>query len=276
MRHRIGPLQAAWLAEIGVDPHWLGLLAAEGPPAAAAPPVIEADRTASRPAADVPASAPQQADRQVPRQAPHQADRIDSPVVDASSPLAAIERDIHACQACGLHAGRTQAVPGTGQCQSPMYLIIGEMPGVADDAAGKPFEGQAGTLLHAMLAGARLPDPDSAYLTNVLKCRPSGGRAAQADEVAACLPHLRRQIDILQPRFILVLGRLAARALLGTHESLEALRGREHHYALPDGATIPVWVTHHPASLLVRPAHKAQAWRDLAALARMARESAPH
>src|SRR5690606_29717542 len=163
-----------------------------------------------------------------------------------------------ACQACGLHANRARAVPGAGQDRNPLYLIIGEMPGVADDATGRPFEGQAGRLLRAMLAGARLPDPDAVYLTNVLKCRPPGGRAAHADEVAACMPHLQRQIDILRPRFILVLGRLAAQALLGTRESLDALRGREHRHVLADGSVMPVWVTHHPASLLVRPAHKAQ------------------
>jgi len=312
MSYRIGPLQAAWLAEIGVDPHWLGLLGAAAP--APRPPAAEAPRPAAEPrpavvpgtarpqsrvpaapAAAVPAVPPEQAGAatgpgtarpaeesppgQVEERFPGQTEENLPPATagadGAPSGLQALDQAILACTACGLHAGRTRAVPGDGQARSPEYLIVGEMPGIADDAAGRPFEGQAGDLLRAMLAGARLPRAESAYLTNVLKCRPPGGRAAQAAEVAACLPHLRRQIEILRPRHILVLGRLAANALLGTRAALEDLRGREHAYGLSDGSTIPVWVTHHPASLLLRPAHKAQAWADLLALARAARDPAP-
>ncbi|MER1966152.1 uracil-DNA glycosylase [Castellaniella sp. GW247-6E4] len=243
----ISSLQAAWLTEIGVDPQWLGLLGAEAP-------------SAPRPALGGQQTPP--------------VERPPAPPADAGASLEALDEAILACQACGLHAGRTRAVPGAGRTQSPEYLIVGEMPGAADDAAGRPFEGPAGSLLRAMLAGARVPDADSAYLTNVLKCRPTGGRMAQVAEVAACLPHLRRQIELLRPRHILVLGRLAARALLETRAALEDLRGHEHAYTLSDGSTIPLWVTHHPASLLVRPVYKAQAWMDLLALARAARDPA--
>ena len=286
MRIRIGPAQAAWLAEIGVDAHWLGLLTEPPAPVAraASPPTTQpcaspaagpdAPQLPAAPKAATPPLAPPAADaadgRSAPAAAPEEADRSRASTA-ALSDLEALERDILACETCGLHAGRTRAVPGAGRTEAPEYLIVGEMPGAADDAVGTPFEGQAGSLLRAMLAGTRLPRADSVYLTNVLKCRPPGGRAARAAEVAACLPHLRRQIEILRPRRILVLGRVAAQALLGTRATLDELRGHEHAYALSDGTAIGLWVTHHPASLLVRPALKAQAWADLVALARAVR-----
>uniref|UniRef100_UPI00333EA8A9 uracil-DNA glycosylase n=1 Tax=Castellaniella defragrans TaxID=75697 RepID=UPI00333EA8A9 len=280
MSPRLGQAQAAWLAEIGIDPHWLGLL---GPARRAAPraaggaaPVVPAMIAAPAVPAVAPAIPAAKVRPAMPAAPAGEADgQAQTPAADdQEGGLAAVDQAIQACQACGLHAGRAWTVPGIGQTDSPEYLIVGEMPGAADDVAGRLFEGQAGSLLRAMLAGARLPHSESAYLTNVLKCRPPGGRAAQAAEVAACLPHLRRQIEVLRPRHILVLGRLAAQALLGTRAPLAELRGRQHTYALSDGSTIALWVTHHPASLLVRPAHKAQAWADLAALARAARDPA--
>lgn len=180
--------------------------------------------------------------------------------------LAALHARILVCEACPLYTGRSHAVPGAGEVHMPDYLIVGEMPGVDDDMSGLPFQGAAGDLLQAMLASAGLAQK-TVFMSTVIKCRPSGGRTANATEVAACLPYLHQQIELLRPRHILALGRLAARAVLESRESLAALRGREHHYQTIEGLSIPVWVTHHPASLLLRPGHKAEAWRDLIQLA---------
>lgn len=273
----VTPLQEAWLTELGVDAQWLARLrqapdpgaapaaapvvsvaaspaTQEAPPAAAGPVSVAAllgsdalaqftrTKTGRRPAAVVPVQA--------------------SLDVSGVSDLAALHARILVCEACPLYTGRSHAVPGAGETLAPDYLIVGEMPGVDDDMSGLPFQGAAGDLLQAMLASAGLTQK-TVFMSTVIKCRPSGGRAAQATEVAACMPYLRQQIELLRPRHILALGRLAARAVLDTRESFAALRGQAHRYQTADGHAIPVWVTHHPASLLLRPAHKAEAWRDL-------------
>ena len=168
--------------------------------------------------------------------------------------------------------GATQAVPGEGP-EGDAIAIVGEQPGIEDDASGRPFQGDQGRLLAAMLAAARLPQGESAYLTHVVKCRAVGGREPSAQDIAACLPWLRRQIALLRPRWILALGRVAAQAVIGTDADLDALRGGPHRHVPGQGEPIPVWVTHPPASLLVRSAWKAEAWRDLAGLAAAVREA---
>ncbi len=163
------------------------------------------------------------------------------------------------------------AVPGGGQRDHPVYCVVGGQPGLEDTASGTPFQGDQGRLLRAILAAARLPQADSLYLTTVVKHRAAGGREPDAGEIAAALPALQRELAEVRPRWILALGRVAARALLGDDTDFEALRGTAQMWHGPQGESVPVWVTHHPSSLLVRSADKPAAWRDLVLLAQRVR-----
>ena len=161
------------------------------------------------------------------------------------------------CTACDLYKTRTQAVFGVGDEQAE-WLIIGEAPGADEDAQGEPFVGQAGKLLDAMLDAIGLQRGDKVYIANVLKSRPPGNRNPAPEEVAACMPYLERQIQLIQPKIILALGRFAVQSLLNTEESIGRLRGRVHQYQ-----GIPLVVTYHPAYLLRNLPDKERAWEDL-------------
>ncbi|MBW8329163.1 MAG: uracil-DNA glycosylase [Thiobacillus sp.] len=161
------------------------------------------------------------------------------------------------CTACKLAASRTQGVLGVGD-RNADWLIIGEAPGADEDAQGEPFVGQAGKLLDAMLASIGLKRGDNVYITNVLKSRPPGNRNPEPDEVAACRPYLLAQIELIQPKLILALGRFAAHSLLDTDEAIARLRGRVHSFC-----NVPLVVTYHPAYLLRNLPDKARAWEDL-------------
>jgi uracil-DNA glycosylase family 4 len=167
------------------------------------------------------------------------------------------------CRACRLCETRTQTVFGVGD-PDPHWMVIGEAPGAEEDRIGEPFVGQAGKLLDAMLASVGLGrDGGGVYIANVLKCRPPGNRNPTPEEVARCSPYLRRQVELLRPRLILVAGRFAAQTLLGAEASIASLRGRVHRYRAGD-LEVPVVVTYHPAYLL-RDRHedKARCWQDL-------------
>lgn len=170
------------------------------------------------------------------------------------------------CTACGLCASRRQTVFGVGHASSE-WMLIGEAPGAEEDARGEPFVGQAGRLLDNMLAAVDLSrsaeDPARAvFIANVLKCRPPGNRNPEPDEVARCEPFLRRQVALVNPRIVLVMGRFAAQSLLGTDASIASLRGRVHRIEVA-GRRIPVIVTYHPAYLLRNLADKSKSWADL-------------
>lgn len=168
------------------------------------------------------------------------------------------------CRACGLCAERRQAVLGVGDTAAD-WLFIGEGPGAEEDARGEPFVGPAGKLLDAMLAAIDLRRGDDVYIANAVKCRPPNNRTPEAAEMAACAPYLQRQIALLQPRLIVLLGRAAVHALLGDIGSLASLRGKPFAFSLPEGTggPIPVVVTYHPAYLLRSLTEKAKAWEDL-------------
>ncbi len=168
------------------------------------------------------------------------------------------------CMACALHQTRTQTVFGVGDPHARL-MIIGEAPGADEDRQGEPFVGRAGQLLNAMLAAIGF-QRDQVYIANIVKCRPPGNRDPHMEEAAACQPYLHRQIELIQPRLILSVGRVSAQNLLGTEESVGRLRGRVHRF---DPAGIPLIVTYHPAYLLRRPQEKAKAWQDLQAAARV-------
>jgi uracil-DNA glycosylase family 4 len=161
------------------------------------------------------------------------------------------------CTACKLHQTRTQGVLGVGD-RNADWLIIGEAPGADEDAQGEPFVGQAGKLLDAMLAAIDLQRGNNVYIANLLKSRPPGNRNPEPDEIAACRPYLLAQIELIQPKLILALGRFAAQSLLATDETIGRLRGRVHQFR-----NVPLVVTYHPAYLLRNLPDKARAWEDL-------------
>jgi len=162
-------------------------------------------------------------------------------------------RTTHCCALC---PNRTNAVPGEGNPQARLFLV-GEGPGATEDAQGRPFVGQAGNLLNGILEAIEVPR-DSVYITNIVKCRPPQNRKPLPDEIAACIPYLHRQIEIVQPKVILALGSTAAEAMLGVRKSLGELRGKVHTY---NG--IPLVVTYHPAALLRNPNWKKPTWDDV-------------
>jgi uracil-DNA glycosylase family 4 len=169
-----------------------------------------------------------------------------------------LESRVACCTRCILHETRTRTVFGTGN-RSADWLIIGEAPGADEDRQGEPFVGRAGQLLTAMLEaiGCRR---EEVYITNILKCRPPGNRDPLPAEVACCHDYLERQIELVGPALILVVGRIAAHNLLQTDLPIGRLRGRVHRY----GKTgIPLVVTYHPAYLLRSPLEKRKSWEDL-------------
>lgn len=177
-----------------------------------------------------------------------------------------LRSSICACTACQLHATRTQAVPGVGDERAD-WLFVGEAPGADEDAQGEPFVGQAGKLLDAMLAAIDLKRGDNVYIANVLKCRPPGNRNPAPEEVAQCEPYLLRQVELLQPKVIVALGKFAAQTLLGQDTAIARLRGQLH-----DFHGIPLIVTYHPAYLLRTLPDKAKAWQDLCLARKTMRE----
>ncbi len=171
---------------------------------------------------------------------------------------AALEEAVNICTRCRLSETRSNAVFGVGN-RTADWMVIGEAPGAEEDRQGEPFVGRAGQLLNAMLKAIGLAR-DEVYIANILKSRPPQNRDPKPDEVAACEPFLLRQIQLIQPRIILALGRIAAQNLLKTATPIGKLRGQRYTYR---GTTIPLVVTYHPAYLLRTPAEKRKAWEDL-------------
>jgi DNA polymerase len=178
----------------------------------------------------------------------------------APEPLdwSSLRQAVASCTRCPLHAGRTQTVFGVGN-QAADWMIIGEAPGAEEDRRGEPFVGRAGKLLDEMLRAVGLRR-DRVFIANILKCRPPSNRDPAVAEAEACRSHLDRQIELVSPKLILAVGRIAAQQLLGSDEPVGRLRGRVHTLAK---AEIPVVVTYHPAYLLRTPAQKREAWKDL-------------
>jgi DNA polymerase len=152
---------------------------------------------------------------------------------------------------------RTQTVFGEGSA-SARLMFIGEAPGADEDRTGRPFVGRAGQLLTDMITRGMGLRREDIYIANILKCRPPDNRQPLADEVGNCRGYLERQIDLIRPEFLCLLGRIAATALLDTTLAMAKLRGRWH---LVRGTR--TLVTYHPAYLLRNPASKRDAWEDL-------------
>ena len=140
-------------------------------------------------------------------------------------------------------------------------MIVGEAPGADEDRQGEPFVGRAGQLLNNMLLAIGLRR-EQVYIANILKCRPPNNRDPRPEEVMQCEHYLRRQVELLQPKIILAVGRIAAQNLLKTDTPIGRLRGKLHYFGDDDRKT-PLVITYHPAYLLRSPKEKRKAWQDL-------------
>ena len=190
----------------------------------------------------------------------------ENPIADVGSSVStgagtswqALQDQVVSCTACDLCKTRTQTVFGVGNLQAD-WMIIGEAPGADEDRQGEPFVGKAGQLLNGMLAAIGLPR-QQVFIANLLKCRPPNNRDPLPDEVAQCEIFLQRQIALIQPKLLLVVGRIAAQNLLKTDTPVSKLRGQLYYYG---EQKIPLIATYHPAYLLRSPKEKAKAWQDL-------------
>lgn len=173
-----------------------------------------------------------------------------------------LQQTVASCTQCELHQSRTQTVFGVGnQCAN--LLVIGEAPGHDEDVQGEPFVGPAGELLTAMLLAIGLNREDI-YIANILKCRPPDNRNPEASEIESCSHYLRQQIELIKPKAIFAVGRIAAQALLQSTATISSLRGKQHSY---EG--VPLIASYHPAYLLRKPSEKRKAWEDLQVLQRL-------
>lgn len=170
--------------------------------------------------------------------------------------------EVAQCRACALCESRKHTVFGVGN-ERAHWMVVGEAPGEKEDLQGEPFVGAAGQLLDSMLRAVGLgraegPPERQVYIANTLKCRPPRNRNPDPAELAQCEPFLQRQIELIQPRIILAMGRFAVQQLLRSQEPIGRLRGRVHRYQ-----GVPLIVTYHPAYLLRNLPDKARAWEDL-------------
>ena len=278
----------AVLRELNLHPLWVRrnqpapVPAQQDVPAAAEKPVPEAIPVAAGQAIPVPPRTEKTEISAPPAAAPA------SLIGDFNWPQ--LREAVRNCTACRLRAGCTQTVFGVGD-EKAGWLFVGEGPGADEDAQGEPFVGQAGKLLDNMLMAIKLKRGKNVYIANIVKCRPPDNRMPAADEIAACMPYLQRQIELMQPRIIVALGKVASNALLGRDATLASLRGKLHDYPVSTATgadeiregesshrssiphqttsshrvrtTIPLLVTYHPAYLLRTPSEKAKAWQDL-------------
>ena len=183
-------------------------------------------------------------------------DLLKNPFSDFSSDLLAFNQEINQCQKCALGQSRTNFVFGVGD-PSASLILVGEAPGEKEDLEGEPFVGRAGKLLDKILAAINRSRENGVYICNVLKCRPPNNRDPLPNEVKECEPYLIHQINLIKPKLIVALGRVAGKTLLNVDNSLKSMRGQLHDY---NGT--PLIVTYHPAALLRNPNWKPEAWKD--------------
>lgn len=164
--------------------------------------------------------------------------------------------EIGNCTRCPLHKGRTHIVFGVGNPMAKL-MFVGEGPGADEDRQGEPFVGKAGQLLTRMIEAMGLKRSE-VYIANIVKCRPPDNRNPEPVEIATCIPFLKQQIEMIKPRVLVCLGKVAAQALLQTEISITKLRGEFQAYG-----DIQLMPTYHPAFLLRNPAMKRPVWEDL-------------
>ncbi|MBD8050372.1 uracil-DNA glycosylase [Limnohabitans radicicola] len=264
--------QRAMLAEMGVRVWWpqspvdepaADSLTASAP-AAAAPQLAQAlpkPAPVATPAAQAPAR---------PAPAPRPVVPVVAALPDDAAPLPAgvdqmdwdtLQATVAQCRACGLCKGRKSPVFGVGERRAD-WMVIADAPAESEEPQDGFFVGPSGKLLDNMLKALGLSrqtsDGGGVYITSPLKCRPPGHRNPEPQELATCAPYLSRQVALVQPRVILLMGRFAVQSVLQTAEPLGKLRGRLHSHQ-----GVPVVVTYHPEYLLRNQADKAKAWADL-------------
>ena len=227
---------------LGLGPRWV---ARDASPASDAAPAVPGAEDAEEISAPAPPSG-----------------RAPSPTDDRAARILrmdwfALEAEVERCIACALAPTRTKTVFGVGD-RSARWLFVGEGPGADEDQRGEPFVGQAGRLLDNMLASIGIARGHDVYIANIVKCRPPGNRNPEAAEAHACNPFLQRQVELIQPKLIVALGKVAATNLLGRDVPVGTLRGSVHEYR-----GVPMVVTYHPAYLLRNLPDKAKAWEDL-------------
>jgi DNA polymerase len=214
-------------------------------------------------------------EQQQPRRPPQPALEHNDAIVSArtlaasASTLEELERAMQTFEGCGLKITAHSLVFADGNPKSGI-MFVGEAPGSDEDRQGKPFVGRSGQLLDKMLAAIGL-DRTKAYIGNVIPWRPPGNRTPSAEEVAICLPFIRRQIALANPRILVLLGGTPVKHLLETDAGITRIRGQWKTYSL-DGLSIPALPTFHPAYLLRQPAVKKMAWADFLALSEKLRQ----
>ena len=186
-------------------------------------------------------------------------------VTDAAASLGRLGKKVAVCTECALSGTRTNTVFGAGDPKTKV-MFVGEAPGRDEDLKGEPFVGRAGQLLNKILAAIELKR-EEVYITNILKCRPPQNRDPQESEIRCCEEYLKKQIELIRPKVVCALGRIAAQWLLQTNAPLGTLRTGEYYY---EG--IPVLPTYHPAALLRNPAFKKPTWEDFKKLKAMLAE----
>ena len=230
------------LREIGLTPIWALRSATPQPSEAVAEPIEVAPVSIAEPAAQAEKSIYPDSNREVTIGKMLWEDMVAS---------------IANCTACKLSQTRNKTVPGVGD-RAPTWMVIGEAPGENEDKQGEPFVGKAGQLLDAMLAAVGKKRSQGVFIANVIKCRPPGNRNPEPDEIAACVPYLKRQIALASPKLLLAAGKFAAQTLLNRDDTVGAMRASGGQFA-----GIPVVVTYHPSYLLRSPLEKGKAWDDL-------------
>lgn len=300
-RFVVGGLQQAWLRELGVGRIWLPSVPRTAPAARALPEVsTTTDGQDARSAREAAVAAVQTMQSGSTAVEPHAAGAersraqaiAQAGVKRAVSPRAAqpgtdsgekasvrqaprtdlstlsltdLRQAVADCGACDLGQRRRHAVFGMGVEQAT-WMVIGEAPGEQEDRQGLPFVGRSGQLLDAMLASVGHGRDKDVFIANVIKCRPPGNRNPRPDEIDACSGYLFRQIELIRPAAILILGRFAAQTLLRSQEPVSRLRGKVHQIDVA-GTRIPAVVSYHPAYLLRSPQEKLRSWEDLQRLA---------
>ncbi len=222
---------------------------------------------ASAPVARADAAARVERDRSTAQVSPSSAGGTTGPVVADSAQLvpeiaaAASIEDLRAalgdCQRCKLSCGRTHVVFGVGNHQADL-MFVGEGPGRDEDLQGEPFVGRAGRLLTEIITKGMKLRREDVYIANIIKCRPPQNRNPEPDEIRSCIPFLARQIEIVQPRVIVALGKFAAQTLLGSRTPITRMRGEWHEYG-----GVRLMPTLHPAYLLRNPGDKRLVWADI-------------
>lgn len=204
--------------------------------------------TRSKPSPVQPASVPLQTERIIPSEVLQ--------VFNHITTLHEFEQKICNCQKCELAKGRNKFVFGKGNPNAKV-MLIGEGPGADEDRQGEPFVGKAGQLLTDILKAIKFTR-EEVYIANIVKCRPPANRTPFPAEIEACMPYLQKQIDLVEPKLILLLGATAVLGLLGKKATLSSMRGKVFDYG-----NARVMVTYHPAALLRNPALKRDTWTDV-------------